>query len=181
MRKQTQLKVMPRKESGTSSSGGHDLSTGATFERSVLSTLNEMERMFEETIHRPLFGFNLQPFRHALQGWSSYGDFSPSVDIFDEGNHIVVKSELPGLTKDEISVELIGNTLCISGEKKAEEKVDRKGYFRMERSYGSFRRNLTLPEGIDYGKAKADFKNGVLEIKLPKAGEKGSVRHIPIE
>jgi HSP20 family protein len=182
MRKQTHLKVMPREESGGAPTrGSHEMSTGSSFERTILSTLNEMERMFEETMHRPFFGFNMQPFRHVFQGVGSLGEFSPAVDIFDEGNHIVVKSELAGMSKDDINVELIGNTLCISGEKKGEEKIDHKGFFRMERTYGSFRRNLSLPEGIDYGKAKADFKNGVLEVRIPKTGEKGSVRHIPIE
>jgi HSP20 family protein len=185
MRRHKELKVLPREESGTTSgkqaAGGHELGPVTSFERSVLSTLSEMEQMFEETIHRPFFGFNMQPIRHALQGVGSFGEFSPAVDIFDDGNEIVVKSELPGMKKEEISVDLHGNTLTISGEKKAEEKVDRKGYFRMERSHGSFRRDLSLPEGIDFGKVKADFKDGVLEVRIPKSAEKSSVRHIPIE
>lgn len=184
MRRHAELKVMPREETGKPSgkhvSGALETTPATSFEKSILSTLNEMERMFEETIHRPFFGFNMQPFRHVFQGLGSFGEFSPAVDIFDEGKELVVKSELPGMKKEDISVELLGNTLCISGEKKAEEKVDQKGYFRMERSYGSFRRNLALPEGIDYGKARADFKNGVLEVRIPKVGEKSSVRHIPI-
>ncbi len=182
MRKQSQLKVMPRKESSANPSGtSHELGPVSNFERSVMSTLNEMERMFEETMHRPFFGYNWQPFRHVFQGLGSFGEFSPAVDIFDEGNHIVVKSELPGLTKDDINVELLGNTLSISGEKRAEEKIDRKGYFRLERSHGAFRRNLSLPEGVEYGKARAEFKNGILEVRIPKAGEKGTTRRITIE
>jgi len=184
MRRHGDLKMMPREETGKSSgkreSGALETTPSTSFERSILTTLNEMERMFEETIHRPFFGFNMQPFRHVFQGLGGFGEFSPAVDIFDEGKEIVVKGEFPGMGKEDINVELLGNTLCISGEKKSEEKVDRKGYFRMERGYGSFRRNLTLPEGIDYGKVKAEFRNGVLEVRIPKAGEKSSVRHIPI-
>jgi len=183
MRRHSELKVMPREDTGKKSgrhiTGALETTPVSSFERSILTTLNQMEKMFEESIHRPFFGFNVQPFRHIFPG--SFGEFSPAVDIFDEGKEIVVKSELPGMKKEEISVELLGNTLCISGEKKSEEKVERMGFFRMERSYGSFRRNLSMPEGIDYGKAKADFKNGVLEIRIPKTGGKGSVHHIAIE
>ncbi len=176
MARGTQLKVMPRKEESLT-----NREWGSTsLERSVLSTLNEMERMFEETMHRPFFGFNWRPFQ-AFRGAGSFGEFSPAVDVFDEGTHIVVKSELPGMTRNDLNVELIGNTLCISGEKKSEEKVNQTGYFRAERSFGQFRRNLTLPEGIDYGKIKANFKDGVLEVRIPKTEEKGASRRISIE
>lgn len=185
MRRQTGLKVMPREDTGKTSgrrvTGALETTPVTSFERSILTTLNEMERMFEEAVHRPFFGFNMQPFRQVFHGLGRFGEFSPAIDIFDEGNEVIVKSELPGMKKEDINVELLGNTLCISGEKKSEEKVDQKGFFRLERSYGSFRRALTMPEGIDYGKAKADFKNGILEIRIPKTGERSLMRHIPIE
>ncbi len=176
MARGTQLKVVPRKEESLTTREWGPTS----LERSMLSTLNEMERMFEETVHRPFFGLNWRPFQ-TLLGAGTYGDFSPVVDIFDEGDHIVVKSELPGLTKNDINVEMIGNTLCISGEKKSEEEVNKAGYFRAERSFGQFRRNLTLPEGIDYGKIKASFKDGVLDVRIPKSEGKESARRISIE
>lgn len=185
MKRQTGLNVVSRegtgKSSGKHSTGGHEMTPVSSIERSILSTLNEMERMFDETIHRPFYGFNMQPLRHMFQELGSFGGFSPAVDIFDEGSHIVVKSELPGINKEDVKVEMLGNILCICGEKKAEEKIDQKGFFRMERSHGSFRRNLSLPEGIDYSKAKADFKDGVLEIRIPKSGEKGSVVEIKVD
>jgi HSP20 family protein len=171
---------MPREETGLTTQERRSGWVPTSLERSVLGTLNEMERMFEEAVHRPFFGFNWRPF-HALQGAGSYSDFSPAVDIFDEGNHIVVKSELPGMTKNDINIEVMGNTLCISGEKKSELKVDQTGYFRAERSFGQFRRNLTLPEGIDYRKVKANFKDGILEVRIPKSENKESARRIPIE
>ncbi len=172
MARGTALKVVPRKEE--SLTPWEKSAWPTSLERSVLSTLNEMERLFEETVHRPFFGFNWRPF-------GSHGEFSPVVDVFDEGNYIVVKSELPGMTRDDISIEVMGNTLCISGEKKSEEKIDQTGYFRAERSFGQFRRNLTLPEGIDYRKVKANFKDGILEVRIPKSEEKGSARRITIE
>jgi len=186
MRRQTELKVMPREESGKAAekqfkAGGYETSPVANVERGILTTLNEMERAFEESLHRPFFGFNMTPLRQMFQGFGAFGEYSPTVDIYDEGNWLVVRAEVPGIPKESISVDFYGNTICISGEKKGEEKVERKGYFRSECSYGSFRRTLTLPEGVDYGKAKASFKDGVLEVKIPKAGEKSSVRHIPIQ
>jgi HSP20 family protein len=184
MRRQTELKVLPleetRKTSGRRVPGALETTAAASFERSVLSTLNEMEKKFEEAIHRPFLRFNMQPFRHIFHGLGSFGEFSPAVDIFEDANGIVVKSELPGMKKEDIKVELLGNTLCISGEKKSEEKVGRRGFYRLERSYGSFKRNLSMPEGIDYGNAKADFKNGILEIRIPKTDKKSLVQHIPI-
>jgi HSP20 family protein len=186
MRRQSELKVMPREESGRAAekpfkSGGFETDRVTNVERGILTTLGEMERAFEETLHRPFFGFNMAPWRQMFQGFSSFGEFSPSVDIYDEGNYLVVKAEVPGIPKESINVDFYGNTICISGEKKAEEKVERKGYFRSECTQGAFRRTLTLPEGVDYGKAKASYKDGVLEVQIPKAGEKSSVRHIPIQ
>jgi len=177
---------MPRAESGKTAekeykSGGYEVSPVMNVERGILTTLNEMERAFEESLHRPFFGFNMSPLRQMLQGFGTVGEFSPAVDIYDEGKYLMVKAEIPGIPKESISVDFYGNTICISGEKKAEEKVERKGYFRSECSHGAFRRTLTLPEGIDYGKAKASFKDGVLEVQIPKTSEKSSVRHIPVE
>jgi HSP20 family protein len=80
----------------------------------------------------------------------------------------VVKAELPGMEKDNIDVTLSDNRLTIKGEKKKEEEVNKKGYYRSERSYGSFVRSLELPSEVQTDKIKAAFKNGVLEIRLPK-------------
>ncbi len=72
-------------------------------------------------------------------------EVAPSVDIFEEGSNVIVKAELPGMKKEEIRVDLTAATLTLSGEKKKEEKVERKDYHRFERSYGFFRRSFSLP------------------------------------
>ena len=92
----------------------------------------------------------------------------PAVDIFDEKDDIVVKAELPGMEKDNIEVNLTDRTLTIKGEKKKEEEVKKENYYRSERSYGSFLRTLELPKEVQSDKVKAAFKNGILEIRMPK-------------
>ena len=96
---------------------------------------------------------------------------TPSVDLYEEKDDIVVKAELPGLERDNIEVNLSDNRLTIKGEKKQEEEVKKENYYRSERSYGSFIRTLELPREVQTDKVKAAFKNGVLEIRLPKTEE----------
>jgi HSP20 family protein len=95
----------------------------------------------------------------------------PALDVFEDKDDIVVKGDLPGMTKDDIQVDLFGNRLTIKGEKKKEEEVKRENYYRSERSYGSFTRTLELPVEVKTDAAKASFKDGVLEIRLPKSEE----------
>jgi HSP20 family protein len=95
----------------------------------------------------------------------------PAVDIYEEDDSIVAKVELPGMKKEDISVELNNGILKISGEKKREEKVEKKNYHRIERSSGSFERRISLPVETQADKAKASFKDGVLQIKIPKSDE----------
>jgi HSP20 family protein len=83
----------------------------------------------------------------------------------------VVTAELPGIDKDNISVNLTDHTLTIKGEKKKEEEIKEENYYRSERSYGSFLRTLELPRDVHADKVKASFKNGVLEVRLPKTEE----------
>jgi HSP20 family protein len=92
---------------------------------------------------------------------------TPAVDLYEEKDDIVVKAELRGLEKDHIEV----NRSTIKGEKKQEEEVKKEGYYRSERSYGSFVRALELPTEVQTDKVKAAFKNGILEIRLPKSEE----------
>lgn len=181
MRRQMELKVVPREETGKGVTATPEARAASVTERGILATLGEMERLIDETLHRPFFGLNAQPMRQLLRNLGNFGEFAPSVDIFEEKNDVVVKAELPGIKREDINVELIGNSMVISGEKKSEEKVDRKGYYRVERSYGSFHRALTLPEGIDANKAKASFKDGVLEVRIPKTTEQGNIRRIAIQ
>lgn len=95
----------------------------------------------------------------------------PVVDVFEEKDDIVIKAELPGITKDNIEVNLTDHMLTIKGEKKKEEEIKEENYYRAERAYGSFVRTLELPKDVHSDKIKASFKNGILEVRLPKTEE----------
>jgi HSP20 family protein len=124
-----------------------------------------MERMFDDFFER-----RLSPFR-GLRGWPMRGGaFSdPALDVYEEKNEIVAKVELPGLEKDDVEVNVTDQALTIRGEKKKEEEIKEENYYRSERSYGSFSRTIDLPKDLDVDKAKASFKNGLLEIRIPKS------------
>jgi HSP20 family protein len=105
----------------------------------------------------------------------------PAINLYEKENNLIVEAELPGIPKDAVKITCTDHTLTIQGETKKEEEEKKEGYYRMERRYGSFYRTVALPETVDYGKAKAEFKDGVLKITLPmtaKPEEKG--RTIPI-
>jgi len=134
---------------------------------SELGPWGHLDRMFEDFLGRRLR--SVWPERW----WPTTGMEIPTpvVDLYEEKDDIVVKAELPGMEKDNIEVNLLDNRLTIKGEKKKEEEVKREGYYRSERSYGSFVRSLELPSEVQTDKIKAAFKNGVLEIRLPKTEE----------
>jgi HSP20 family protein len=96
---------------------------------------------------------------------------APSVDVYEEKDDIIVKAELPGMDKNDIEVNISDSQLILKGEKKKEEKVEEENYYRCERSYGAFFRTLELPSTVQADKIKASFKNGVLEVRLPKTEE----------
>jgi HSP20 family protein len=96
---------------------------------------------------------------------------APAVDLYEEKDDIVVKAELPGMEKDNIEVNLADHTLTIKGEKKKAEEVKKENYYRSERFHGSFLRTLELPKDVHGDKVKASFKNGILEVRLPKTEE----------
>ena len=104
----------------------------------------------------------------------------PAVDIFETPEAVVLKAELPGITAQDISVEVKDNILTLKGEKKFEKETKEENYHRMERSYGSFQRAFTLPETVQQEKAKAKFRDGILEIALPKV-EEARPRQIKVE
>jgi HSP20 family protein len=106
----------------------------------------------------------------------------PAVDIEERDNAFVVRAEIPGMQKDDIHVEYHNGYLTIKGEKKFEHEEKKKNFHRIERSYGSFHRSVAIPEEIAEQDIKAEYKNGVLELKLPvKEPAKRSVRKIKIE
>jgi len=96
------------------------------------------------------------------------GTWAPAVDIFETENHdLVLKAELPGMNREDIEVTVENNTLVLKGQKKFEAEVKDENYRRIERSYGQFNRSFTLPTTVDASKVSADYKNGVLTVKLP--------------
>ena len=96
------------------------------------------------------------------------GNWTPAVDIFETENHdLVLKAELPGMTREDIEVSVENGTLMMKGQKKFDETVKDEHYRRIERSYGQFFRSFTLPNTVDTSKVGADYKNGILTVKLP--------------
>jgi HSP20 family protein len=100
----------------------------------------------------------------------------PAIDISEDENTITVKAELPGCKAEDVDISVQGNTLTISGEKKHEEEKKEKGYYFAERSYGSFRRDLTLSSEVDASKIEAACKDGVLTITLPKSEKAKAIK-----
>jgi HSP20 family protein len=127
----------------------------------------EMERVFDDFLgrrFRPLWGEHWWPV-------SDSGAGVPALDLYEEKDEIVAKVELPGIEKGDIEVHISDNLLTVKGEKKKEEETKKEDYYRLERSYGSFSRSVELPAEVHGEKAQASFKNGVLEIRLPKSEE----------
>jgi len=135
----------------------------------ALSPFEEMERRIEEFFRKP-FSL-LAPSWFPRLKFPELEELTPFVDIYEEGDTVVVKTELPGMKKEDIDVKLTEDVLTISGEKKKEEKVEKKDYYRLERSHGSFTRSFRLPTEVQAEKATASFKDGVLEIRVPKTEE----------
>ena len=100
------------------------------------------------------------------------GDWTPAVDIYQTDKHeVVIKAELPDTKKEDISVTFENNVLTLKGERKLEQEVKRESYQRIERRYGSFSRSFTLPSTVDASQISASYKDGVLEVVVPKADE----------
>ena len=126
------------------------------------------DRMVEDLWRRP-FPSLFRPERW----WPSEAGIirMPTVDVYEEKDEVIVKAELPGLSKEDVSVQVADSTLTIKGEKKREEEIKEADYYRCERSFGEFTRTLDLPADVKADQVKASFKNGILEIRLPKTEE----------
>jgi HSP20 family protein len=113
----------------------------------------------------------VDPFKGSGGEEIARGVWSPSVDVFENDDKIVLEAELPGMKADEVDVSIENNIVTIKGERKFEKKEEKDNYHRIERSYGSFTRSFTLPRTVTGDEASADFENGVLKITLPKREE----------
>jgi len=129
--------------------------------RDLLSIRDEMNRLFDN-----IFTGAPERRRGLLEG-----EWAPSVDIAETDNDVVVTAELPGVKQDDVDITIADDVLTLKGEKKEEKEVKEKNYHRIERSYGSFQRSVSLPAGVQADKAKATYKDGVLHITVPKAEE----------
>ncbi len=107
----------------------------------------------------------------GLDFWNTDSVWSPAVDISENDNSYEVKAELPGLKKDEIKISFEDDVLTLSGERKSEDEKKEKNFHRIERRYGKFERSFQLPRNVKADHIKAEYKNGVLTINLPKAEE----------
>ena len=127
----------------------------------------EEDRMMDD-----FFGRRMR--RWWPERWAGSEDINfeaPAVDLYEDKDDIVVKAELPGIDRDNVHVNLTDHTLIIKGEKKQDEEVKEENFYRCERSYGTFVRTLELPQDVQADKVKAAFKNGVLEVRMPKTAE----------
>jgi HSP20 family protein len=129
-----------------------------------------------------------EPFRRVAPFYADFdklaneaeGTWHPSVDISENENAFVLKAELPGVSREDINIDINNKTLTLKGEKKFEEKTEKENYVRVERSYGSFSRTFALSDKVDTENVKASYKDGVLEVTLPKK-EEAKPKEIKVE
>jgi HSP20 family protein len=127
--------------------------------------LEEMERRFGHMLSWPLLPQVWRRIPTMEMGWA------PAIDVFEKKDKFVVKAELPGMKEEDIDVSVVGNTLTVKGERKAESEVKEEDYYYCERSYGSFSRSIDIPSNVDAKKIEANYNDGVLEVSLPKTPE----------
>jgi HSP20 family protein len=128
--------------------------------RDLMTTQREFDRLFKEAFS-PMFN----------EGELSTRTWAPPVDIYENENDIVLKAELPGVDPKDVEVRVEDSTLYLKGERKFEKETKEENYHRVERSYGSFARSFSLPNSINSEKVKAEYKDGLLTLTLPKREE----------
>ncbi|HTT31272.1 MAG TPA: Hsp20/alpha crystallin family protein [Solirubrobacteraceae bacterium] len=124
---------------------------------------NEMNRLFNTFFDQPA---------PTGRGGAPSRRWIPAMDLVETGDQYVLRADLPGLSDDDVNVQLEDNVLTISGERKTQHEQHEEGYYRIERAFGSFARSLTLPEGVNPDGVQAHFDRGVLEIRIPKPEQK---------
>jgi HSP20 family protein len=157
--------------------------------------MDDMDRVFEDFGFGRGLGRELGFGRGLLSplgstGTDLWGDvsggvpalWSPAVEVLERGDNLVVRAEIPGVSREDVSIEVTDDALTIEGERRQESEDRGEGLYRSERSYGRFLRSIPLPEGVDADKAEANFKDGILEVTLPapkrerKRGRKLTIR-----
>ena len=127
--------------------------------REVDTLQNEVNRVFDAF-------FGNGPGTSRVRRWV------PAMDLVETDDHLVLRADLPGLTKDDVELEVKDGVLTVSGERKAEHVEKSEGFYRVERAFGRFSRSLTVPDGIDAEAIGAEFEDGVLEVRIPKPAER---------
>jgi HSP20 family protein len=131
---------------------------------------HEIDRMFDEFWYPSFFRRG-----RAARMWS------PQVDVMEHSGELVVKADLPGIRREDLAVEVTEGMLTLRGERRQDEEREEEGFYRVERSYGSFLRTIPIPPGVDPEQVKASFRNGVLEIRMPMQKEMERARQIEIQ
>ena len=124
--------------------------------REFTTLQNEMNRLFSSAFDTPTNG------GQTMRRWM------PAMDLMETDSHFVLTADLPGLTEEDVNIEVDDRVLTISGERTAKHESTKDGYHRVERAFGSFSRSLTLPKGVNAEAVEAAFEHGVLEIRIPK-------------
>ena len=130
---------------------------------------DEIDRLFDSPLNA--LTSNSQQF---LSGWL------PSIDLYEDRDHLVLRAEIPGMKKEDIDISLHGDVLTLSGERKEDEAFEKAETYRTERFLGKFQRSLTLPVSVDANKVQAAYKDGILTVTLPKA-EEAKPKHIEVK
>jgi HSP20 family protein len=129
--------------------------------KDLLSLQDRMNRLFDESVR------NVKPGDEAL----SSAIWSPAVDIYETDDEVVVKAELPEVDQKDIDIQIENNTITLRGERKFNKETKKENFHRIERAYGAFSRSFTLPGTIDQERIRADYKDGILKISMPKREE----------
>ena len=128
--------------------------------RNLVTAQSEFERFLREAFSPT-----------SAEGEVSTRTWAPPVDIYENGDNLVLKAELPGINPDDVEIRVEDNTLYLKGERKFEKDVKEQNYHRVERSYGTFTRSFSLPNSVDADKVVANYKDGVLTLTMPKKEE----------
>lgn len=137
--------------------------------RELLSLQERMNRLIEQTLSRT----------RSDTGLTEMGTWSPAVDLFDSGEALVLKAELPEVEQEDIELRIEQDRVTLRGERRLSDEMNEKQFHRMERSFGRFSRSFDLPGNIDADNVTAAFKRGILKVTMPKLADKRS-RQIPI-
>ena len=133
--------------------------------RDLVTIQDRMNRIFDDAFR----GTGRQG--ASEEDWALGGSWAPPVDIYEHDGTLVLKAELPGIEPKDVDVRVENNVLTLRGERNFDQEVKRESYHRVERAYGTFSRSFTLPSVVDTQNIKAEFKDGVLRVTMPKREE----------